>query len=448
MFFRSFINRRVEGLGVRRGVHNGKAATSIDKAVSYVKNGDRVFLTGNAGSPMQLINGLMKRSDYLKDVEIYSSTLTLGPVEYLNRKYDGHFKGNVSFIASNFRDAVNEGVADYTPGSLSAIPAWFTEKVPIDVAFLHLSPPDEHGYCSFGVEVSCAMAAAEHAKLRIAQINPKMPRTLGDSFIHISKIDHWVQVDDALPTYVGENHDVFNIIGSHIAKIIQDGDCLQLGIGALPNGVLPFLKDKRNLGMHTEMFSDGIIDLVESGNINGAVKTLHHGKVVSSFCMGSQRVYDYIHDCPLFEFRPTEYVNDPIKIAKNDNMVAINAAIEVDLTGQVCADSIGTRFYSGVGGQLDFIRGAGMSKGGKPIIALPSTAKMKNGEIVSKIVPMLKQGAGVTTTRFDVHYIVTEFGAVDLHGKTIRQRVRAMIDLAHPNFREKLENEARKLHYL
>jgi acetyl-CoA hydrolase len=317
------------------------------------------------------------------------------------------------------------------------------------VTFLHVSPPDEHGFCSLGVEVGVSKGAAENSRMVIAEVNPNMPRTLGDSFIHMSRIDYCVDVDYTLPQFsTGEVDPVSERIGKYIADMIDDGDCLQLGIGGIPNGVLSHLGGKHDLGIHTEMFSDGVIDLIEKGIINGARKNLHPGKLVSGFCLGTQRLYDFIHNNPLFDFRPTEYVNNPFVIAENDQMVAINSAIEIDLTGQVCADSIGPRMYSGVGGQLDFIRGSSHSKRGKPIIALPSTITTRDGRMMSKLVGTLKSGAGVTTTRNDVFYVVTEYGVANLHGKSIRQRARALIDIAHPTFREELQRCAEEMYHL
>jgi acetyl-CoA hydrolase len=318
--------------------------------------------------------------------------------------------------------------------------------MPLDTALIQVSPPDEHGFCSFGVEVGVTKTAAEVAKRVIAEINPRMPRTLGDSFIHISKITRLVEVDYSLPEMKGEPPSaVQDAIGRHIAALIEDGSTLQTGIGGIPDAVLRYLGDKKNLGIHTELFSDGVIDLVNQGVINNEAKTLHPGKMIAGFVLGTQRLYDFIHDNPIVEMHPTEYVNDPFRIAQNDRMVAINSAIEVDITGQVCADSMGHKFYSGVGGQVDFIRGAARSKGGKPIIALPSTAKR---DTISRIVIDLQPGAGVITTRNDVHFVVTEYGVAYLYGKTIRERAQALIAIAHPKFREELEAKARALNYI
>ena len=325
-----------------------------------------------------------------------------------------------------------------------------SKKLPVDITLLHLSPPDEHGYCSYGISNECSKTAAENSKTIIAQINPRMPRVLGDNFIHIDKIDYAVEINEPVPEFLsskdaGEDLHIYERIGQHIAGMIEDGATLQMGIGLIPDTVLQFLHDKKDLGIHTEMFSDNLIDLIDAGVVNGEKKTLLPGKVVASFILGSQKVFDYMDDNPVFEFRSSMFVNDPFNIARNDKMVSINSALEVDLTGQVCADSIGPRNYSGFGGQLDFIRGASRSDGGKPIIAFTSTAK--NGTM-SRIVPFLKQGAGVTTTRGDVHYVITEYGIADLYGKPVSERVRSLIRIAHPNFRDELERYAKEVKYI
>jgi acetyl-CoA hydrolase len=375
--------------------------------------------------------------------------LTIGSADYVAPAMEKYIRVNTLFISADVRKAVNEGRADFTPIFLSEIPGLFrTGIVPLDVALIHVSPPDEHGFCSFGVEVGVTKTAAGAAKVVIAEVNDQMPRTLGDSFIHVSKLTHIVPVSYPVPQHrMGEITDVEKEIGSYCATLIEDGSTIQMGIGGIPNAVLTFLETKKDLGIHTELFSDGVIDLVERGIINNERKTLHPGKIVAGFMLGTQRLYDFVHDNPIIELHPTEYVNDPFRIAQNERMVAINSAIEIDLTGQVCADSIGPRLYSGVGGQVDFIYGASRSKGGKPIIGMPSTAEIK-GESVSKIVPMLKRGAGVVTTRNHVRFVVTEYGIADLYGKTIRQRARAMIDVANPQFREELEKAAHELKYL
>ncbi len=422
--------------------------TTAEEAVRVIQSGQRVFLTGNCSVPQTILKALVKRAraGEVENVEIVQ-VLTVGDADYVSPDLEGKLRVNTLFISANVRKAVHEGRADFTPIFLSEIPGLFRSgELPIDVALVHVSPPDEHGFCSFGIEVGITKPAAESAKIVIAEVNDKMPRSLGDSFIHVSKIHHFVPVSYHLPELPqGSPGDVQMRIAEHIADLIPDGATLQLGIGGIPDAVLLYLRDKKDLGIHTEMFSDGVVELVEAGVITNERKTIHRGKIVVGFVLGSQRLYDFVDNNAMVEFHPTDYVNDPFIIAQNDNMIAINSAIEVDLTGQVCADSIGHRFYSGVGGQVDFIRGAARSKGGKPIIALPSTAK---GGTISRIVATLKPGAGVTTTRNDVHYVVTEYGVAYLHGKTIRQRVEALINIAHPDFREDLRKEARRLGYI
>ncbi len=417
---------------------------SADRAVEAIRSGNRVFMTGNCSVPRVVLEALVRRAPQLENVEI-CQVLTVGSADYVSPAMAGHLRVNTLFIGDNVREAVNAGRADFTPCRLSEIPYLFSSgELPLDVALINVSPPDEHGFCSFGLEVGLTKTAAASARLVIAEVNPRMPRTLGDSFIHLSKITHLVPVEYEMPELpMGQPTELTKQIGQHIAGMIEDGSTLQLGIGAIPDGVLLFLRDKRDLGIHTELFSDGVIELVEAGVITNEKKTLHPGKMVAGFLLGTRKLYDFVHNNPVVELHPTEYVNDPYVIRQNDKMIAINSAIEVDLTGQVCADSIGPRLYSGVGGQLDFIRGAARSKGGKPIIAIPSSNKT-----ISKIVPMLKLGAGVTTSRNDVHYVVTEYGVADLHGKTIRQRARALIDIAHPEFRAELEQKAIELRYL
>lgn len=410
---------------------------SAEEAVQYVKSGDRVFMTGNCSVPQKLLAALVERAQSLHNVELVQ-LLALSEVGYVDPALSGHLRVNAMFISENVRAAVNDGRADFTPILLSDVPRLFRQrdKFPLNVALVHLSPPDMHGFCSFGVEVGITKTAAEMADIIIAEVNPQMPRALGDSVIHINDVDIVVEVDYKLPEiHMTEANELQQAIARHIVELIPDGATLQTGIGAVPDAVLRLLTNHRDLGIHTELFSDGVIDLVQRGVINCRAKTLHPGKIIAGFVLGTQRLYDFVHDNPICEFHPTEYVNNPYVISQNDRMVAINSALEVDLTGQVCADSIGHYFYSGVGGQLDFIRGAGKSNGGVPIIALPSTAK---GITVSRIVPELKPGAGVTTTRNDVHYVVTEYGAADLFGATIQQRVKRLISIAHPNFREEL----------
>lgn len=419
---------------------------TAEEAVEVIQSRQRVYVHPGCAVPEVLIEAMCKRYLELEAVEVIH-ILTVGKIGYAAPEMEGHFRHNALFMGKNVREAVNDGRADVTPIFLSEIPGLFYRGIlPIDVALIHVTPPDEHGFCSFGVGVECTKPATEVAKVIIAQVNPQMPRTMGDCFIHVDKLTYAVEVDVPLKELPQVSKDVtreealvFEKIGSNIADLIEDGSTLQLGIGAIPDAVLRFLHSKRDLGMHTEMFADGVIKLVEEGVMTNEKKTLHPGKIIASFVLASKPLFDFINNNPIIEFHPSHYTNDLFIIARNDNMVAINSAIEVDLTGQVCADSIGRYFYSGFGGQLDFIRGAARSKGGKPIIALPATAKKGK---CSRIAPILSEGAGVTTTKGDVHYIVTEFGVADLYGKTIRQRVRALIDIAHPDFREELERYA------
>jgi 4-hydroxybutyrate CoA-transferase len=420
---------------------------TAQEAVNVLKDGYRIFMTGNASVPQVITDALVNhRAKELKDLKLIQ-VLTLGKADYADPELAPHLRINSLFISANVRQAVNEGRADFTPIFLSEIPGLFKSgRLPLDVALIQVSPPDKNGYCSYGVEVGVTKTAAESAKIVIAEVNQRMPRTLGDSFIHVSKLDYVVEVDYLLPEHqmssASEDEDA---IARHVAAIIPDGATLQMGIGGIPNAVLGYLRNHKHLGVHTELFSDGVVELVKAGVITNERKTFHPGKIIAGFLFGTQMLYDFVDDNPIVELHPTEYVNDPFNIAQNDKMVSINSAIEVDLTGQVCADSIGPRFYSGVGGQVDFVRGAARSRGGMPIIALPSTAK--NGEI-SRIVPMLKQGAGVVTSRNDVHYIATEYGVADLYGRTIRERAHALINIAHPKFRAELDEMAEKLYHV
>jgi acyl-CoA hydrolase len=418
----------------------GKRCTA-DEAVRAVCSGTSVYIHPGCAEPEQLVKAMVRRAPQLSDVTVIH-LLTAGYADYVLPEMAGHFRHVAFFAGANVRQAINEGRADFIPIFLGEIEALFSSgAVPIDVALIHVSPPDEHGFCSFGVGVDTTKTAADLARIVIAQINPKMPRTLGDSFIHLNKIDHIVEVeDDILEHPQGQVSEIAQLIGRNIAGEIEDGSTLQLGIGEIPDAVLGYLKDKKDLGIHTEMVSDGVVELIESGVINNEKKALHPGKVIVGFVLGTRRLYDFVDNNPVFEFHPSRYTNDPFIISRNDRQVAINSALEVDLTGQVCADSIGYSFYSGIGGQVDFIRGSARSKGGKPIIALPSTAK--NGTI-SRIVPHLCEGAGVVTSRGDVHYVITEYGVAYLHGKSIRERCRSLIAIAHPNFRENLEQFAR-----
>ncbi len=423
--------------------------TSAEQAVAHIRSGMRLYLTGNCSVPQTLLAALVERAPSLEDVEIVQ-VLTVGEADYVAPEMEGHLRVNTLFISENVRAAVNQGRADFTPAHLSEIPRLFSTGVlPLDAVLIQVSPPDEHGFCSYGVEVGVSKTAAQNARLVIAEVNTQMPRTLGDAFIHVSKIHHAVHVDYQLPQIkMGQPTELSKAIGRHVASLIEDGATLQMGIGAIPDGVLLFLREKRDLGVHSELFSDGAVDLYEAGVITNEKKTLHPGKMIAGFLLGTNRLYEFADNNPVVELHPSEYVNDPRVIAQNEKMVAINSAIEVDLTGQVCADSIGTRLFSGTGGQLDFIRGATRAKGGKPIIALPSLAESRSGARFSRIVPTLKPGAGVVTTRNDVHFVATEFGVADLYGQTIRQRARALINIAHPEMQEDLERAARELNYL
>jgi 4-hydroxybutyrate CoA-transferase len=431
-------------------VYKSRIVTA-DEAVQCVKSGNRIFLTGNVSVPQKCLGALVAYAPNLKDVEICQA-LTIGPADYVNPDMEGHLRVNTLFISHNVRRAVQEGRADFTPVLLSEFPLLFKHGVlPVDVAMIHVSPPDEHGFCSLGVEVGLTKTPAESAKIIIAEVNQQMPRTLGDSFIHVSRLNYLVPVDYPIPEMAMAeegNSEVVEKIAGYISELIPDGATMQLGIGAIPDAVLNYLHHKKDLGVHSELFSDGVIDLVNEGVLTNARKTLHPGKIIAGFMLGTRNLYKWADDNPLIEFHRTEYVNDPFVIAQNERMVAINSAIEVDLTGQVCADSIGPKFYSGVGGQLDFIYGASRSKGGVPIIALPSTTTLRDGTLVTRIAAMLKLGAGVVTSRNHVRYVVTEYGVADLYGKTIRQRAQQLIRIAHPHFRMELSKQARELHYL
>jgi acyl-CoA hydrolase len=409
---------------------------TVEEAVSAIRSGDRVFVHSVAAAPQRLIQAMTARAPELENVEIVHIH-TEGDAPYASPELAASFHTKAMFVGANVRKAVAGGQADYIPVFLSEVPALFRKNIlPLDVAMIQVSPPDKHGFCSLGVSVDVTRAAIQMAVHVIAQINPHMPRTHGDGLIHVSHIDHAVEVDDPLPELAAAPlTDVDKAIGQNCAELVVDGATLQMGIGAIPDAALAALHHHKDLGVHTEMFSDGVIDLVNNGVINGAKKRVHPGKVVGSFVMGSRQLYDFIDDNPQIAMLDVAYVNDTAVIRRNPNVTAINSAIEVDLTGQVCADSIGTRLYSGVGGQMDFIRGASLSEGGRPIIALPSVTK--RGE--SRIVSLLKEGAGVVTTRAHVHYVVTEYGVANLYGKGLAERARAMIDIAHPDHREQLE---------
>lgn len=413
--------------------------TTAEQAVENIKSGDRVFIQSVAAAPQALIKAMCGRASELKNVEIYHLH-TEGDAPYVAPDCAGSFHTNALFVGANVRRAIATGEADFIPSFLSEVPLMFRREIlPIDVALIHVSPPDRHGFCSLGTSVDVSLAGVQMAETVIAQINPKMPRTHGDGLINVRHIDFAIETDDDLhevaPPELTEEE---LAIGRNCAALIDDGATLQMGIGAIPNAVLVSLTNHKNLGVHTEMFSDGLIPLIEQEIVNGRQKRVHPGKVVSSFVMGTRRLYDFIDDNPEIVLLDVAYVNDPAVIRRNPKVTAINSAIEIDLTGQVCADSIGTRIYSGVGGQMDFIRGASLSEGGKPIIALPS--QTARGE--SKITPFLKEGAGVVTTRAHVHYVVTEHGVANLYGKTLRQRAKELIKIAHPAHREELERQA------
>lgn len=413
---------------------------SAEDAVSQIRPGQRVFIGTGCATPQKLVETLTNRTADLTDTEVVH-LLTFGRAPYAQQKLAEHFRVNSFFIADNVRDIIQEGHGDYTPVFLSDIPRLFSSgQMPLDAVLIQVTPPDERGMCSLGVSVDIVKSAAENAALVIAQVNPLMPRTHGDSFVHVQDLDILVEgQEDLVEVFPEEATEVTQQIGENVASLIEDGSTIEVGIGRIPQAVLKFLRDKKDLGIHTEMFTDAIIDLVENGVVTGARKALDRGKVVASFCLGTHKLYDYVDDNDVFCFRPSEYVNDPVVISQQYKMVAINVALEIDLTGQVCADSLGTKFFSGIGGQVDFNRGAARSTGGKAIIALPSTAQKGS---VSRIVSHLSDGAGVVTTRGDVHYIVTEHGIAYLHGKTVQERALALISVAHPDYREKLLKEA------
>ncbi len=413
--------------------------TTATEAVRSIHSGDRVFIHSVSMAPQSLIQAMCECSEDLRQVEVMHIH-TEGPAPYVEPQFASIFRHNACFVGSNVRKAIQQGSADYIPVFLSEMPLLFRRNIlPIDVALITVSPPDAHGYCTLGSSVDITLAALESAKVIIAEINPRAPRTHGDGILHISEIDYAVEVDCPLPGLpvrtIGETE---RKIGRHIAGLVEDGATLQMGIGGIPDAVLEELHSHKRLGVHTEMFSDGLIDLVEKGIVTGEEKVVLPERVTACFVMGSQRVYDFIHDNPIIAMKDAAFTNDTANIRRNPKVTAINSAIEVDLTGQVCADSIGPRQFSGVGGQMDFIRGASLSERGKPIIALPSTTK--NG--MSKIVPFLQEGASVTTTRSHVHYVVTEYGIAYLFGKNLRQRAKALIDIAHPDHREALEKSA------
>lgn len=418
---------------------NNFKVVSAEEAVSIVKPRNRVFFQGAAMTPNLLIDTLCERYNELNNVEIIQ-VHTDGQARYMEQPYSDSFKLFSCFVGSNVRKGVNTNNGDYIPIFLSEIHWLFRRQIlPLDVAFIQVSPPDKHGYCSLGTSVDITLPAIETAEKVVAQINPQVPRTHGDGIIHIKNIDYAVEVNQPIHQAITQElSETESKIGKYVAGLIDDGATLQMGIGNIPNAVLHNLTNHKRIGIHTEMFSDGILPLVEQGVITGEEKKIKTGKIVTCFAVGSQKLYDFIDDNPLVHFKEAGYTNDTSIIKLNPKVTAINSAIEIDLTGQICADTIGTYQYSGVGGQMDFIRGSSLSEGGKPIIAMPSVTNKG----VSKITPFLKEGAGVTTTRAHVHYVATEYGVVNLFGKSLKQRAKALISIAHPNFRETLEKEA------
>jgi 4-hydroxybutyrate CoA-transferase len=428
-----------------REEYQRKRRTAVD-AVKAIRSGDRVWVQPSCGTPKPLIDALVARAPELIDVELVHMK-TLGEAVYTRPEYQGHFRHRGLFLGDNVREAVAAGRADYTPIFLSEIESLFESgALPLDAVLMQVSPPDAHGYVSLSTTVDCTLTAIRCAKTVIAEVNDRAPRTHGDTAVHVSQISSFVETSRPLLELLTEAPTQMHLaVARNVASLIPDGATLQPGIGGISEAVLHCLEDKRDLGIHTEMCPDGVVDLMEKGVINGSRKSIHRGKAVAAFVLGTQKLFDYIHENPSFEFRPISYTNDPFVVAQNDRMVAINSALQIDLTGQVCADSIGTRPYSGFGGQIDFIRGAARSRGGVPIIALPSTAC---GAKVSRIVPVLEPGAGVVTSRADVHYVVTEHGIAYLHGKTLRERAESLIAIADPRFRQELEDFAMRAHYL
>ncbi len=413
-----------------------KRLKTADEALQCVQSGMRVYIQPGCAEPETLVEALMRRGPHVYDVEIVHM-MTMGCAPYVAPEMAGHFRHNAMFIGGNVREAINAGRADYTPIYLSEIEDLFESgAMPLDVALFSVSPPDSHGFCSFGVGVDTTLTAAKVAKFVVAQINDSMPRTYGDSFIHVNDIDAFVESSRPLCALAKPVvTDLQVAIARNVASLIEDGSVLQTGIGGIPDAVLPLLMDRKDLGIHSELVSDGAIPLIEAGVITGARKNFKPRKIILGFALGTKHLFEFVDNNPIFEFHPTAYTNDPLLIARNDKMVAINSALQVDLTGQVCSDSIGAQFYSGIGGQVDFLRGASRSKGGKPIIALSSTAKH---ETISRIVPMLDPAAGVVTSRGLVRYVVTEYGIAYLHGKTIRERAKSLIEIAHPKFRAQM----------
>ena len=425
--------------------HYNSRVTSAQEAVKYIKSGDRVVLGHACGEPGILPEAMVARASELKDVEVVHM-VAMGKGLYAQPEMEGHFRHNGLFIGGPTRKAVSEGRADYTPCFFSEIPVLFREKrLPVDVALITVTPPDQHGFVSLGVSVDYTLQAIRSAKTVLAEVNPNMPRTHGDSYIRVDEIDYFVPselpIKELQPPAIG---DVEKEIGRHIASLIEDGSTLQLGIGAIPDAVLKFLTDKHDLGIHSEMFSDGVMDLAEGGVVNCAKKTLHPGKMIVTFLMGTKKLYKWVDENPLVEMYPVDYVNDPYVIMRNDKMVAINSALQVDALGQAAADTLGPIQFSGVGGQVDFVRGAARSKGGKAIIALPATAAKGK---VSRIAATLDHGASVTTSRNDIDYVVTEFGIAALRGKTVRERMEALVNIAHPDFRSEIRDQIKATYF-
>lgn len=426
-------------------VYKSKLVTA-KQAISHIKPGDRIFIGSGCGSPQDLVAHLVDEDNDIVDAEIYHM-LTQGEAPYIQEQYSRKFRTCSFFLAANVREAINSGRGDYVPIFLSEIPSLFKSgKLPIDVALIQTTPPDRNGNLNLGISVDIVKSAVENSLTIIAEVNEKMPRTFGDSFIPLDMVDAVVESKRDILEYSLPTPDaIIDAIGRNIATLIEDGSTLEVGFGNIPQAVLHYLEGKKDIGIHTEMFNDAIIPLIEKGVINGSRKTINRGKIVASFCLGTRKLYDFIHENSIFEFRPTEYVNDPYVISQHNKMVAVNVAIEVDMTGQVCSDSIGFDFYSGVGGQVDFNRGAVRAKEGKAIIALPSTTK--DGK-KSRIVPSLTDGAGVVLSRADVHYVVTEYGIADLFGKNIRERVQTLAEIAHPDFRNDILKEAKSRRYI
>ena len=415
--------------------------TGADEAVALIRPGNRVVVGHAAGEPTCLVDAMARNRHAYRDVEV-THLLPMGNSPCAQAGMEPHFRHNSLFLGASTRETVRAGHGEFTPCYLSRVSSLFETTLPPDVALIQVSPPDQHGYCSCGISVDYTKAAAERAKLVIAQVNPRMPRTLGDTFLHVARLDRIVECDAPLielpPPAVGEAE---KAIGRHCAGLIRDGDCLQLGIGAIPDSILTFLENKNDLGIHSEMFSDGVVRLMEAGVITNGAKNFHPGVAVATFLMGTRKLYDYVDDNPAINLYPASYVNDPLTAGKNDRLVAINSCIQVDLLGQVCSEAIGPTQISGVGGQVDFVRAAAISRGGRAVIAMPSTAA---GGTISRIVPRLDEWAVVTTNRYDVEYIVTEYGIANLRGRTVKDRARMLIGIAHPDFRDALKEAFEK----